>query len=173
MRYNVCMGRLGVILVLAVALLLNGCTTIPSCAWGKCAFPRSPALIPQMSERIYPLPYQETYDAVKQHLERRGYPFVKADQDMIETEPYAEKEFARLLNLQYRWQVQVRKMDMLNTAVLPRLFLHERGKLPRELSPGLWPEPYRYFYHEIERTLLDLIASRSELSNSPQAKGPQ
>jgi hypothetical protein len=113
-----------------------------------------------MSERVYPLPYQEIYDAVKQHLEQRGYPLARAEQDMIETEPYAEKEFARFLKLQYRWEVQVRKMDMLNTAVLPKLFLHEQGKQPRELSPGLWPEPYRYLYHEIERTLFSLIASR-------------
>jgi hypothetical protein len=113
-----------------------------------------------MSERVYPLQYRETYDAVKQHLEQRGYSLARADEDLIETEPYAEKEFARFLRLQYRWQVQVRKMDTLNTAVLPRLFLHEPGKPPRELSPGLWPEPYRYLYHEIERTLLGLIAAR-------------
>ena len=154
------MNRQGAILSLAAAALLSGCTTLPSCAWGKCAYPRSPALIPQMSERVYPLQYQETYDAVKQHFEQRGYPLARADANMIETEPYAEKEFARFLKLQYRWQVQVRKMDTLNTAVLPKLFLHEQGKPPRELSPGLWPEPYRYLYHEIERTLLGLIASR-------------
>ncbi len=140
--------------------MLSGCTTLPSCAWGKCAHPRSPALVPQMSERVYPLEYQEIYDAVKQHLEQRGYPLARADQDVIETEPHAEKEFARFLKIQYRWQVQVRRMDTLNTAVLPKLFLHEPGKPPRELSPGLWPEPYRYLYHEIERTLLALIPSR-------------
>jgi hypothetical protein len=154
------MVRLTAIVLLVGSALLNGCTTLPSCAWGKCAYPRSPALVPQMSERVYPLPYQEIYDTVKQHLEQRGYPLAKADQDVIETEPYAEKEFARFLKLQYRWQVQVRKMDTLNTAVLPRLFLHEPGKPPRELSPGLWPEPYRYLYHEIERSFLGLIASR-------------
>jgi len=154
------MTRLGVSLILAGSVLLSGCTTLPSCAWGKCAYPRSPALIPQMNERVYPLQYQEIYDTVKQHIEQRGYPLARADEDYIETEPYAEKEFARFLQLQYRWQVQVRKMDTLTTAVLPRLFLHERGKPPRELSPGLWPEPYRYFYHEIERSLLDLVAGR-------------
>jgi len=113
-----------------------------------------------MNERVYPLQYQEIYDAVKQHLEQRGYPLAKADQDTIETDPYAENEFARFLKLQYRWQVQVRRMDTLNTAVLPKLFLHEPGRQPRELSPGLWPEPYRYFYHEIERSLLGLIVGR-------------
>ena len=145
---------------LASLLFLQGCTTLPSCAWGKCAHPRSPALIPQMSERVYPLPFDETYDTVKRHFEQRGYPLGRDDRDVIETEPYAEKEFARFLRLQYRWRVQVRKMDTLNTAVLPRLFVHEQGRPPRELSPGLWPEPYRYLYHEIERTLLDLIAGR-------------
>lgn len=151
---------LGLAIVLAGSLVLSGCTTLPSCAWGKCAYPRSPALVPQMSERVYPLKFEETYPAVKQHLEQRGYLFARVEPDLIETEPYAEKEFARHLGLQYRWLVQIRKMDTLNTAVLPRLFLHEPGKPPRELSPGLWPEPYRYFYHEIERSLLELIASR-------------
>lgn len=154
------MTKFGVILFLAGSVLLSGCTTLPSCAWGKCAYPRSPALIPQMSERVYPLEFDEIYQTVKQHLEQRGYPFLRAEQDILETEPYAEKEFARFLGLQYRWQVQIRKMDTLNTAVLPRLFLHEPGRQPRELSPGLWPEPYRYFYHEIERSLLELHASR-------------
>jgi hypothetical protein len=152
-----CLATVGLAGVLL--LHLHGCTTLPSCAWGKCAYPRSPALIPQMSERVYPLPFDETYDTVKRHFVQRGYPLARADQDMIETEPYAEREFARFLNLQYRWQIQVRRMDTLNTAVLPRLFVYEQGKPPRELSTGLWPEPYRYFYHEIERTLLDLIAS--------------
>lgn len=150
--------RLGLAIGLAGSLVLSGCTTLPSCAWGKCAYPRSPALVPQMSERVYPLKLEETYPAVKQHLEQRGYPFARVEPDLIETEPYAEKEFARHLGLQYRWLVQIRKMDTLNTAVLPRLFVHEPGKSPRELSPGLWPEPYRYFYHEIERSLLELIA---------------
>jgi hypothetical protein len=144
---------------MAGLLLLQSCTTLPSCAWGKCAHPRSPALIPQMNERVYPLPFDETYDTVKRHFEQRGYPLAKTDQGVIETEPHAEKEFARFLKLQYHWQIQVRRMDTLNTAVLPRLFVHEDGQPPRELSTGLWPEPYRYFYHEIERTLLDLIAS--------------
>ena len=112
-----------------------------------------------MSERVYPLQFAETYETVKAHLVTRGYPLARIDEDLIETEPYAEKEFARWLGLQYRWQVQVRKMNRLNTAVLPRLYLHEDGKPPRELSPGLWPEPYRFFYHEIERSLLGLIAS--------------
>jgi hypothetical protein len=151
-------------LALAIGILgslaLAGCTTLPSCAWGKCAYPRSPALIPQMSERVYPLSYDPTYETVKMHLEQRGYPLQLVEQGVIETAPYAEKEFARTLGLQYRWRIQVRKMDTLNTAVLPRLFVHEKGKSARELSPGLWPEPYRYFYHEIERDLHELIAHR-------------
>ena len=97
-----------------------------------------------MSERVYPLPKETVYDIVKQHLEARGYPLAKADEDIIETEPYAEKEFARALDLQYRWQIQVRRLDHLHTAVSPRLSVHEKGKPARELSPGLWPEPYRY-----------------------------
>lgn len=145
---------LGLAVCLAGSLLLSGCTTLPTCAWGKCAYPRSPALIPQMSERVYPLHYAKIYQAVQEHLEKRGFPLARAEHDLIETEPYAEREFARLLGLRYRWRVQVRRMDTLNTAVLPLLFLHERGKPTRELSPGLWPEPYRYFYHEVERTFL-------------------
>lgn len=138
-------------------LLLSGCTTLPSCAWGKCAYPRSPALAPQMSERVYPWKYDEIFQTVKGHLENRGYPLANADpaQDLVETEPYAEKQLARVLGIQYRWRVQVRKMDTLNTAVLPRLYLHEEGHPPRELSPGLWPEPYRFFFHEIEQVLLE------------------
>ncbi len=154
------MGGMAAATLLVISALLGGCATLPSCAWGKCASPRSPALIPQMSERVYPLPYEPIYSSVKQHLEQRGYLLARVDEDVIETEPHAEREFARFLKLQYRWQVQVRRMDTLNTAVLPKLFLHEQGKPPRELSPGLWPEPYRYLYHEIERTLLSLIASR-------------
>jgi len=151
-------GVVRIVLIVAGtgSLLLSGCTTLPSCAWGKCAYPRSPALAPQMSERVYPLQFAETYETVKAHLVTRGYPLAKIDDDLIETEPYAEKEFARLLGLQYRWQVQVRKMDTLNTAVLPRLFLHESGRTPRELSPGLWPEAYRFFYHEIEHSLFEM-----------------
>ena len=151
---------MGLSLGLAWSVSLGGCTTLPSCAWGKCAYPRSPALIPQMNERVYPLPYSQTYETVRSHLEQRGYPLQQSEEDVIETSPYAEKDFARTLGLQYRWRVQVRKMDTLNTAVLPRLFVHENGKPPRELSPGLWPEPYRYFYHEIERSLHELIARR-------------
>jgi hypothetical protein len=141
----------------ACGLVLSGCTTLPSCAWGKCAYPRPPALAPQMSERVYPLKFAETYDAVKQHLEQRGYPLAKVDENWIETEPYAEKPFARFLGLQYQWRVQVRKMDTLNTAVLPKLYVFESGKVKRELSPGLWPEPYRFFYHEIERSLFTIM----------------
>jgi hypothetical protein len=150
-------------LTLSVAggLLLGGCTTLPSCAWGKCAYPRTPALAPQTSERVYPLPFEETYVAVRLHFERRGYPFARTDGDTIETKPYAEKEFAKFLNLHYHWRVQVRKMDSLNTAVTPRLFVHEPNQPPRELTPGLWPEPYRFFYHEIEETLLESIAQRT------------
>ena len=153
-------NRLWLIVGLAGTLLATGCTTLPSCAWGKCAPPRSPALVPQMSERVYPLPYGDLYDAVKQHLEHRGYQLARADQDVIETKPYAEKEFARFLGLEYRWLIRVRKMDTLNTAVLPKLFLHEKGAPAREVSPGLWPEPYRYFYYELERPLLELLANR-------------
>ena len=145
------MRATGLAIPIAASLLLSSCTTLPSCAWGKCAYPRSPALIPQTSERVYPLSYTPVYQAVKHHLERRGYPLAKVEEDLIETEPYAERKLARVLRLQYQWRVQVRKMDTLNTAIQPRLFLYERGKPPRELSPGLWPEPYRHFYHEIER----------------------
>jgi hypothetical protein len=145
--------------VTALALTLGGCTSLPSCAWGKCAYPRSPALIPQMNERVYPLPYAPTYATVKSHLEKRGYPLQQVDEDVIETVPYAEKDLAKALGIQYHWRIQVRRMDTLNTAVLPRLFLHENGKSARELSPGLWPEPYRFFYHEIEQTLHELIAA--------------
>ncbi|MGH7772795.1 MAG: hypothetical protein ACREQA_11250 [Candidatus Binatia bacterium] len=160
-RKNLSQAELMILAIgLTGSLLLSGCTTLPSCAWGKCAYPRSPALAPQMSERVYPLQFVETYEAVKAHLVTRGYPLARIDDDLIETEPYAEKEFARLLGLQYRWQVQVRKMDRLNTAVLPRLFLHESGKPPRELSPGLWPEAYRFFYHEIEHVLLEMRESK-------------
>jgi hypothetical protein len=142
-------------LTIAAGLFLLGCTTLPSCAWGKCAYPRTPALAPQTSERVYPLPYEETYAAVRLHFNRRGYPFERTDADIIETKPYAEKEFAKFLGLQYHWRVQVRKMDTLNTAVTPRLYVHETNKPPRELTPGLWPEPYRFFYHEIERSLFE------------------
>jgi len=136
-----------------VGLLVSGCTTLPSCAWGKCASPRTFALAPQTSERVYPLSYEPVYLAVKEHLEKRGYPLATADGDFIETEPYAEREFARFLKLRYRWEVQVRKMDSYNTAVTPKLYLHEEGRMPRFLTPGLWPEPYRYFYYQIEQTL--------------------
>jgi hypothetical protein len=140
-------------LAVTTGLLAGGCTTLPSCAWGKCASPRTFALAPQTSERVYPLSYEPIFLAVKEHLERRGYPLAVAERDRIETEPYAEKEFARFLGIRYRWVVQIRKMDWLNTAVTPRLYLHEEGRLPRELTPGLWPEPYRYFYYQIEARL--------------------
>jgi hypothetical protein len=107
-----------------------------------------------MSERVYPWKYEEIYPLVKEHLEKRGYPLARVGDDLIETEPYAERPFARFLGLQYRWRVQVRRMDTFNTAVLPVLYVHEPGQSPRELSPGLWPEPYRYFYYEIEAILL-------------------
>jgi hypothetical protein len=58
-------------------------------------------------------------------------------------------------------------MDTLNTAVLPRLYVYEDGKSPRELSPGLWPEPYRYLYHEIERSLHELIALSQQPPHTP------
>lgn len=144
------------------SLVLQGCGTLPSCAFGKCAYPPSPAWAPQMSERIYPAHYADTYEAVKQHLEHRGYPLARADDDILETEPYAERRFARLLGLRYSWRVQVRKLNTLNTAVLPVLFLHEDGKPPRELTPGLWAEPYRFFYQDVERSLVRMMASTSE-----------
>lgn len=162
-RKNQSQGELTTLVIgLTGSLLLSGCTTLPSCAWGKCAYPRSPALAPQMSERVYPWQYGEVYETVKAHLEKRGYSLANPDpsQDTIETEPYAEKEFARILGIQYRWRVQVRKMDTLNTAVLPRLYLHEDGKPPRELSPGLWPEAYRFFFHEIEQVLFEMRESK-------------
>jgi hypothetical protein len=137
----------------AAGLLLGGCTSLPSCAWGKCASPRTFALAPQTSERVYPLRYEPVYLAVKEHLETRGYPLAVVGDDLIETEPYAEKEFARFLGIRYRWVVQVRKMDWLNTAVTPKLYLHEEGRAPRLLTAGLWPEPYRYFYYHLEASL--------------------
>jgi hypothetical protein len=145
--------RVGLTIGIAAALLTGSCTTLPSCAWGKCASPRTFALVPQTSERVYPLPYDPIYGAVKEHLEKRGYPLARESGDLIDTQPYAEKEFARFLGLQYRWEVQVRRMDSYNTAVTPKLFLHEEGRMPRFLSPGLWPEPYRYFYYQIEQSL--------------------
>jgi hypothetical protein len=160
-------GRRGLSLGLGSILLLGGCTTLPSCAWGKCAHPRSRALIPQMSERVYSLPYVQIYDSVRAHLERRGYPLQRVEEDVIETAPYAEKEFAKALGLRYQWQIQMRKMDTLNTAVLPRLYVYDHGKPPRELSPGLWPEPYRYLYYDIERSLHELIARRQDSQKTP------
>jgi hypothetical protein len=119
-----------------------------------------------MSERVYPLPYEETFEVVKSHLERRGYPLQQVEENLIETAQYAEKEFAKTLGLQYQWRIQVRKMDTLNTAVLPRLYVYEKGR-SRELSPGLWPEPYRYLYYDIERSLHELIASRQRAQQNP------
>ena len=149
-------------------LVTEGCTTLPSCAWGKCAFPRTPALAPQMSERVYPLAFVPTYEIVRDYFEARGYP-TNGSADFIETEPWAETAFARALGVQYRWRVQIRKMDTLNTAVFPFLYVHEQGRPPRPLSPGLWPEPYRYFYHEIER---DLIPAITQLTMGRQQEGP-
>jgi hypothetical protein len=102
---------------------------------------------------VYLLPHDQIYAAVKEHLEKRGYPLAITGADLIETQPYAEREFARFVRIQYSWHVQVRSMDWLNTAVTPRLYLHERGRVPRELTPGLWPEPYRFFYYQIEESL--------------------
>jgi hypothetical protein len=61
-----------------------------------------------MSERVYPLPYAPTYDTVKSHLDQRGYPLQRVEEDIIETAPYAEKQFAKALGLRYQWQIQVR-----------------------------------------------------------------
>ena len=146
-------------LIIAVAgsLFLNGCSTIPSCAWGKCASTqRYQALVPQTGERIYPMKYGETYEAVKDHLTKRGYPLAKEDpvEGVIETEPFAEEPFARFVGVQYSWKVGVRKMDTLNTQIQTRLWLHEKGKEPRLLTPGLDPEPYRYFWWKVEDHLI-------------------
>jgi hypothetical protein len=154
-----CHSFLMVTLGLLASLILGGCTTIPSCAWGKCASTqRYQALIPQTGERVYPMKYGEAYEAVKDHLAQRGYPFVKEDPvtGTIETEPYSEEAFARFLRIQYSWQVQVRKMDELNTQIRTRLFLHEKGKEPRLLTPGLDPEPYRYFWWKVEDALVKI-----------------
>lgn len=148
--------------VVVVGFLAGGCTTLPSCAWGKCASPRTFALAPQTSERVYPLGHAEIYEAVKRHLQGRGYPFELLGFDLIQTQPYAEKNFARFLGIEYSWHVQVRPMDTLNTAVSPRLYLHEKGHLPRELTAGLWPEPYRFFYYQIEQALRQAHADAKE-----------
>lgn len=138
------------------SLLVSACTTIPSCAWGRCAsFQRYQALIPQTGERVYPIKYGEAYEAVKDQLAKRGYPFEKEDpvEGVINTKPYAEEPFARFIGVQYSWQVQVRKMDQVNTEIRTRLFVHETGKEPRLLTPGINPEPYRYFWWKIEDSL--------------------
>ena len=114
--------------LLAGTFVLSGCTTLPSCAWGKCASPRTFPLAPQTSERVYPLPYRETYEAVRRHMEQRGYPLATATDDLIETEPYAEREFARVLGLTYRWRVQIRRMDTWNTAGRKRSLLSTMTK---------------------------------------------
>jgi hypothetical protein len=140
-------------MAIAASLFINSCSTIPSCAWGKCASTqRYQALVPQTGERIYPMKYGEAYEAVKDHLTKRGYPLVKEDpvEGVIETEPYAEEPFARFVGVQYSWKVGVRKMDALNTQIQTRLWLHEKGKEPRLLTPGLDPEPYRYFWWKVE-----------------------
>lgn len=150
-------AMIGLTIGLVGSLLISGCSTIPSCAWGKCASTqRYQALIPQTGERVYRLKYGETYEAVKDHLAKRGYPFEKEDpvEGIITTKPYSEEPFARFLGIEYSWQVQVRKMDTLNTQVQTRLFLHEKGKEPRMLTPGLDPEPYRYFWWKVEDALV-------------------
>jgi hypothetical protein len=141
---------------LAGSLFVSGCSTIPSCAWGKCAsYQRYQALIPQTGERVYPIKYGEAYEAVKDQLAKRGYPFDKEDpvEGTITTKAYAEEPFARFLGIAYSWQIRVRKMDTFNTEIQTRLFVHERGKEPRMLTPGLDPEPYRYFWWKIEDSL--------------------
>ena len=144
---------MGLTVALAGSLALNGCSTIPSCAWGKCAsYQRYQALIPQTGERVYPLKYGEVYEAVKDQLAKRGYPFETEDPvaGTINTKPYAEEKFAQFMGIEYSWRVQVRKMDQLNTEIRTRLYVHEKGKEPRLLTPGLDPEPYRYFWWKIE-----------------------
>ena len=138
-------------------LFANGCGTIPSCAWGKCASTqRYQSLVPQTGERVYPMKYGEAYEAVKDHLVKRGYPLEKEDpvEGIIRTEPYAEEPFARFIGIQYSWQVGIRRMDTLNTEIRTRLYVHEKGKEPRLLTPGLDPEPYRYFWWKVEDALV-------------------
>jgi len=142
---------------LMVSLFVNGCGTIPSCAWGKCASTqRYQSLVPQTGERVYPMKYGEAYEAVKDHLVKRGYPLEKEDpvEGIIQTQPYAEEPFARFIGIQYSWQVGVRRMDTLNTEIRTRLYVHEKGKEPRLLTPGLDPEPYRYFWWKVEDALV-------------------
>lgn len=141
------------------SLLASGCSTIPSCAWGKCASTqRYQSLVPQTGERVYPMKYGEAYEAVKDHLVKRGYPLEKEDpvEGVIVTKPYSEEPFARFLGVQYSWKVGVRKMDTLNTQIQARLYLHEKGKEPRLLTPGLDPEPYRYFWWKVEDALVNV-----------------
>jgi hypothetical protein len=148
---------LRLMIVVTGSLWLSGCTTIPSCAWGKCASTqRYQALVPQTGERVYPMVYGEAYEAVKDHLTKRGYPLAKEDpvEGLIETEAYAEEPFARFVGVQYSWKVGIRKMDTLNTQIQARLWLHEKGKEPRLLTPGLDPEPYRYFWWKVEDHLI-------------------
>ena len=150
------MINLASIIVIA-SLLFSGCGTIPSCAWGKCASTqRYQALIPQTGERVYPMKYGEAYEAVRDHLAKRGYSFVVEDpvEGLIETSPYSEEAFARFWGVEYRWKVGVRRMDTLNTQIQARLWLHEKGKEPRLLTPGLDPEPYRYFWWKVEDALV-------------------
>jgi hypothetical protein len=45
-------------------------------------------------------------------------------------------------------------MDTLNTEIRTRLYVHETGKEPRLLTPGLDPEPYRYFWWKVEDALV-------------------
>ena len=139
------------------SLLASGCGTIPSCAWGKCASTqRYQSLVPQTGERVYPMKYGEAYEAVKDHLVKRGYPLEKEDpvEGIIHTQPYAEEPFARFIGIQYSWQVGIRRMDTLNTEIRTRLYVHEKGKEPRLLTPGLDPEPYRYFWWKVEDALV-------------------
>jgi hypothetical protein len=145
-------------LVAGLALSLGaGCTTVPSCAWGKCSSTqRYGALIPQTGERVYPVKYGETYEAVKDQLVKRGYPLEVEDpvEGKIITKPYSEEPFAKWLGIEYHWETQIRRMDQLNTEIKTRLYVHEKGQDPRLLTPGLTPEPYRYFWWKIEDALV-------------------
>jgi hypothetical protein len=116
------------------------------------------ALIPQTGERVYPVKYGEAYEAVKDQLAKRGYPLEKEDpvEGVIITQPYSEEPFARFLGIQYHWETTVRRMDTLNTEIRIRLFVHEKGKEPRLLTPGLLPEPYRYFWWKVEDDLVNV-----------------
>jgi hypothetical protein len=55
--------------------------------------------------------------------------------------------------------------------VTPRLYVHEAEKLPRLLSPGLWPEPYRYFYYRLEADLRSASHASDGAEGDPALSG--